>query len=196
MEEARASAAAVASSGAAPVAPVSTTGIVPLGLLRPAEVLLGAVYGRTLRVVAFGRSRPQGSQQHRFVASLGRTVAHEKPSLLEWRGEVRRAAADALPAGWPLLDGPIELLCVYYRPRPKGWPRWRRYATTAPDSSKLQRGVEDALEGIVYRNDSQLVVSLPVKAIGEPARCEILVREILEPRSPSARAAERQEALL
>jgi Holliday junction resolvase RusA-like endonuclease len=44
-----------------------------------------------------------------------------------------------------------------------------------PDLSHLQRAVEDALEGIVYVNDRQVVDCRSIKWYGTPERVEIMV---------------------
>jgi predicted short-subunit dehydrogenase-like oxidoreductase (DUF2520 family) len=41
---------------------------------------------------------------------------------------------------------------------------------------KLARGVEDALTGIVWRDDAQIVVEHLEKRYGSPARCEVRVK--------------------
>lgn len=64
-----------------------------------------------------------------------------------------------------MVTGPVELSIVVYRC--KGLPRSRAaradalaglvVPTTSPDATNLQKAAEDALQGIVYENDSQVV---------------------------------------
>jgi Holliday junction resolvase RusA-like endonuclease len=146
----------------------------------PAVFLLGApVFAcRTLTFSSYGLAKPQGSQESRFVPSLGRAIAHEKRPVLDWRRDVARAAGAALPAGYELMRGAVELLVVFYRPRPRSWPRRRVFQTSAPDADKLARAIGDALKGVVYADDAQIVALLAFKAVGEPARADVLVREL------------------
>jgi Holliday junction resolvase RusA-like endonuclease len=58
------------------------------------------------------------------------------------------------------------------RPAAPAWP------TVRPDVLKLARAVEDALTGLVWRDDSQIVVELLTKQYGEQASCEVLVAEL------------------
>ena len=83
----------------------------------------------------------------------------------------------------PVLRGPVVLSIVVYRA--KGLPRAKQARAdalaglvrpvTAPDSTNLQKCVEDALQGIVYANDSAVVDVRTQKWYGEPARVEIEV---------------------
>jgi Holliday junction resolvase RusA-like endonuclease len=47
---------------------------------------------------------------------------------------------------------------------------------TRPDVLKLARAAEDALTGIVWRDDSQIVHETLAKVYGEPERLEVAVR--------------------
>jgi Holliday junction resolvase RusA-like endonuclease len=55
---------------------------------------------------------------------------------------------------------------------PKSWPKWRQGAaenglvwhTIRPDASNVLKAVEDALQGVVYRDDSQIVSVVVQKA--------------------------------
>ena len=41
---------------------------------------------------------------------------------------------------------------------------------------KLARAVEDAMSGVVYRDDAQVVTEVLRKRYGEPARAEVAIR--------------------
>jgi crossover junction endodeoxyribonuclease RusA len=137
--------------------------------------------GRAVAFVAFGAAKAQGSQESRYVPSLGRAVSHEKRPVLDWRRSVASQAAQALPAAWSLIDGPCVLDVTVYRPRPKSAPG-RVFPATAPDADKLLRAIGDALTGIVYRDDAQIVTATLRKRFGEPARAAIEVVELIETR--------------
>ena len=87
--------------------------------------------------------------------------------------------------GRPLLDGPLALEVVFTVPRPKGHfgvkglrPSAPPHPTVAPDTTKLLRAIEDAMEGIVYRNDAQIVEQVARKVYGEPASARILIDKL------------------
>lgn len=89
--------------------------------------------------------------------------------LVRWREHIVRAGAlawrEAMPRGAALWDCGVELSCEFVIPRPDGdWTSAgalrksaRAEPSVKPDLSKLVRAVEDALSGVVYRDDSRIV---------------------------------------
>ncbi len=53
--------------------------------------------------------------------------------------------------------------------------RGKSVPASKPDTIKLTRCVEDALQGVVYVNDSQIVTHWLYKKWGEPARVEVSI---------------------
>jgi Holliday junction resolvase RusA-like endonuclease len=79
--------------------------------------------------------------------------------LLPWR----RTVADVGQQHAKLHDGPVALDLVFFLPRPKSAPkRWIAH-TKRPDLSHLTRAVEDALTGVMYLDDSQVVCEYVAK---------------------------------
>jgi len=134
-------------------------------------------YRRELSFTVYGDPKPQGSPQHRFVPNLGRSIAHEKPSLKEWRRRVAMGAQAHVDS--VLFDGAVELELTFLILRPKSAPKKRRYPTTQPDYDKLARSIGDALEKVLYRNDSQIVDAHVRKryTLGAPG-VHVVLREI------------------
>ena len=63
------------------------------------------------------------------------------------------------------MEGPLHLLVSFYFRYPKSWPKKRRAAieagaepwhTVKPDTSNLVKLVEDAGNGIIWRDDAQI----------------------------------------
>ncbi len=52
------------------------------------------------------------------------------------------------------------------------------YPTTKPDASKLVRALEDGLNGVLWRDDSQVAEIVAVKYYGEPARAEVRIEKL------------------
>lgn len=62
--------------------------------------------------------------------------------------------------------GPIILSLISHRHVPQSWPK-RRHGeqdTAKPDASNILKLVEDALNGVAYHDDSQIVAAIPIKA--------------------------------
>lgn len=133
-----------------------------------------------------GKPATQGSKvQHILRGRNGQPITKDgrpitvmremNPKLLAWRQEVAYAASMAYQG--PLLSGAVELHVAFSKPRPKSHYRTGRYAgvlredapaypTTAPDLDKLERAVCDALTGVIWVNDAQIVQKLSDKAWG------------------------------
>lgn len=102
-----------------------------------------------------------------------------------WRASVALAAQGAFVIG--PLEGPVMLELWFYMPRPKAHRRkdgglvsWAPiYPAKKPDLTKLVRSTEDALTGIAWLDDAQVVEQHVRKAyVGSPymtAGCRIRV---------------------
>ncbi len=83
-------------------------------------------------------------------------------------------------AGQP-LDGPLRLVILAYKTRPKSKPK-EVYADTKPDYDNIEKLIGDALEGILWVNDSRIVDGHCVKKFapkGQPGWIEIRVSRCL-----------------
>jgi Holliday junction resolvase RusA-like endonuclease len=138
--------------------------------------------------VVYGHAMPGGSKRGFVNPKNGRVIVTEDSNNKPWRQEVAGAARDAM-AGVEPLHGALIVEFTFYRQRPKGhYGSGRnvglvkgsapRFPTTRPDVLKLARAVEDALTGIVWVDDSQIVDERLRKLWGVPERCEIVVREV------------------
>jgi Holliday junction resolvase RusA-like endonuclease len=103
------------------------------------------------------RTRPNGSP---LIVTRDSNKA-----VQPWMASVRAAAAEVHRG--PLLAGPLMLCAIFYFRRPKGHFGTGRNANTLKASSpryhtqkfdlgKLVRAIEDAMSGIVYRDDKQI----------------------------------------
>ena len=99
---------------------------------------------------------PQVQGNHR-ISRTGHTYDANK-KLAPWRHKVALVARQAMNRQrMAPMDGPVHLDIEFAMPRTKAMrtdpppPMTQR-----PDSSKLQRAIEDALTGIVYQDDSQI----------------------------------------
>lgn len=116
------------------------------------------------------------------------TVEDNAARLKPWREAIGYSARAAYKGD--LIDGLLDVRCVFYKPRPKGHYGTGRNADllkdsapaappTTPDSGKLARAVHDALTGVLWTDDSRIVDEVNAKrycAKGEPERVEIEVR--------------------
>lgn len=151
-----------------------------------------------LSFVVLGHAQPAGSKRafaiKRGGVATGQvavTDANERSK--PWQAEVKAAAAEAMwDEDYTLYDqwtGPLLLSLTFHVLRPKGHYGTGRNAGTVkasaplwpkskPDVSKLVRGVEDAMTGIVYVDDAQIVQQYAEKRYGFPERVEVVVRSL------------------
>lgn len=157
-----------------------------------------------IAITVFGHAQPAGSKRA-FVSPQTKRVivTDDNPKSKDWKSHVAQAAGEQFDGD--IIDGPVEMWLTFYAPRPKGHFGTGKnahavkdsaplYPTVKPDTTKLTRGVEDALTGIVWRDDAQVVEQHCRKRYGTPARCEIVVRPLARQRVGDV--AEEQTSLL
>jgi len=149
-----------------------------------------------IEFTVYGKPAPAGSKKGFYNAKARRVIItddskHSRP----WKAQVSDAAAEAMD-GRVLINGPLELRLAFYVPRPKGHfgakgvrPSAPVSPAVKPDLLKLARAVEDALSGIVYRDDAQIVRELLAKQYGEPARVVVQAIELLTSQTQRGAAA-------
>jgi Holliday junction resolvase RusA-like endonuclease len=130
----------------------------------------------------------KGSPDRQFV---GTRVGDDNPKTMPWRQDVAARAREAM-LGAPQLLRSVILTVVFEFPRPKSHYRTGRYASelradaprhvaTKPDLSKLVRAIEDAMTGIVWRDDSQVAAVRAMKVYSDQAPCaRIVIQEMLK----------------
>jgi Holliday junction resolvase RusA-like endonuclease len=133
----------------------------------------------------YGRPEPSGSKKG-YVRGGVAIIVDANPKSAPWKQQVAGAAI-AIMGATPMFLGPVAAEFTFYRRRPINHLRADgrvkesapKHVVTSPDVLKQSRAVEDALSGIVYKDDSQIVDEVLHKRFGEPERVEITVSEIL-----------------
>lgn len=124
-----------------------------------------------------GTPKPQGSAKWIRSNTTGRAIPKTNPDLLAWRDRVAGfAAARMAEAGAEVTAEPVALVARFVFQRPKGHVRRSgdltrsapRHHGQRPDVDKLIRAVGDALTGVVYRDDCQVVEVRASKAWAAP----------------------------
>lgn len=158
--------------------------------------------GKSIHISVVGKAQTAGSKRVVRTKAGRSYVIDANPKSKEWKATVAKAAADAQwkkhirrhPTHSDKFYGPCKIEMTFYIQRPKYHYRKGKYAgvikdkykdcfpTGKPDAVKLARGTEDALTGIVYRDDSQNVTVISMKrwADDRPIGAEIHVEEIGE----------------
>lgn len=140
---------------------------------------------RTIVVTLAGEPRGKGRPRSARLRS-GRTVTYTPEGTRNYEAALRLAAQEAMQ-GQRLLEGALSVTIVAHR----SVPQWSDKRTalalagairpvTRPDIDNITKTL-DALEGVVFRNDSQIVESRVSKVYSATPRLEITVEELQAP---------------
>jgi Holliday junction resolvase RusA-like endonuclease len=139
---------------------------------------------------------PVGKARPRFTRQ-GHAYTPKKTS--DYEREVRNSFRIAYPAHEPMA-GPVSMEVYAFFGVPKSWPMKKREAalrsesllpTGRPDASNVLKAVEDALNGLAYLDDSQIVDASVQKRYASRPRVEVSLVMGRE-RCPATRSAVRR----
>lgn len=125
-----------------------------------------------VRIWVPGEPQPGGSKRAYVVPGKGgekprAAVVDDAKGSKDWKSRVAVFAGQAM-AGRPLLEGPVSVRVMFFTVRPNSHfgtgrnayrlkPTAPPYPTKKPDATKLWRSTEDALTGVVWKDDVQVV---------------------------------------
>lgn len=165
-------------------------------------------YPRFSKEVLFfvpGVPQPGGSKKGFAIKNkaTGKThvnIVEDAKKNAPWRAKVALAASHLFEDG--PLTGPLKVSFKFVMPRPKSHYGTGRkidqlkadapeYPTGKPDRTKLMRSTEDALTGIAWVDDAQIVAGPVYKAYATDRRpgCWISIQQIEPTRSTGAQPA-------
>lgn len=121
---------------------------------------------------------PQGKGRARF--GNGRTYTPAK--TVAYEGLIAMAGQLAMD-GRPLVERPVYIIVSAFFPIPKSWSKKKREAvqlaqawhTGKPDGDNILKAVGDGLNGIVWKDDSQIAFAKVSKQYDARPRVEIMV---------------------
>jgi Holliday junction resolvase RusA-like endonuclease len=136
-----------------------------------------------MKAVIHGTPQPAGSKRG-FYRGGRVVIVDANPKSRDWKDHVK-AEVQRTYTG-PLLTGPVKLDLRFCGSRPKSHYGTGKnkdsvkttapdYPTVKPDALKLARAVEDALTGVVYKDDAQVVEMTIRKVYSTPPRVELAV---------------------
>jgi Holliday junction resolvase RusA-like endonuclease len=135
-------------------------------VIRSIPILRVRVFGHP---VAWARPRAQrrGPGIHFF----------EKPEQADWK---RTVVAQILPNKPEApLTSPLDVRMTFFVPRPQSAPKRVKFPVKRPDCSNFVKIVEDALTGIVWVDDSQIVRLFVEKRFDVKPGFELSVLELV-----------------
>jgi crossover junction endodeoxyribonuclease RusA len=126
-----------------------------------------------------GTPQPQGSAKAFIPKGWKRAIiTSDNAKMKPWRQQISGMAAEAMQ-GQELAAGPVRIEVDFYFAKPKSAKKSLEHKITKPDIDKLARSVLDALSGIAFRDDSQVVELTFSKNFGLPERVSIQAESIV-----------------
>ena len=134
-----------------------------------------------IKFTVYGAPVAQGRPKAAVIN--GRAIMYDPKPSRDFKRDIKAVAQRFVPD--KLLTGALEMTIKIYRPIPKSMSKKKREQalsgglrpTTKPDLKNYIAGVEDALEKVIYENDSQIVSYGDTgKWYGDPPRIEVEIR--------------------
>ena len=120
------------------------------------------------------KQRPRFSHGH----------AYTPKKTMDYERKVKDCYLMEYPTGLAFKDEPIELILNVYFQIPKSVSKKKRedllvyhYPTKRPDADNLLKSVADALNGVCFTDDCQIVHAVVNKIWSEKSAAEITIRE-------------------
>jgi Holliday junction resolvase RusA-like endonuclease len=111
---------------------------------------------RSVQFTVFGIAQPKGSTRAFVPKGWTRPIiTGDNPRTKGWQQLVAEQAQTVARDG--LFLGPVVLRVTFHLPRPQSLPKRVLHHTKKPDLDKLCRSTKDALKGVLYADDAQVV---------------------------------------
>lgn len=144
----------------------------------------------TLEVVVPGHPVGKGRARS-FVRKNGPkagSIGHITPQKTRSYEATVRLFAAAQMQGRAPIGGPVRLTIRIVVAVPGGWPSWKKEAalagrirpTVKPDADNVEKAIKDALNGVAWVDDCQVVETDKVKIYANAPRVEMVVVELPE----------------
>lgn len=141
-------------------------------------------------ITIYGTPQPAGSKRG-FYRGGKVIVTDDNAKSRPWKNLVTDACRQVYDG--PLLEGALTVTMVFFMVRPKGHygsgknsaklkPSAPAWPTSKPDVLKLARGTEDALTGVLWKDDAQTAMLRLQKQYAEDGRprCVVTVAQMGE----------------
>ena len=129
-----------------------------------------------IQFTAYGIPQPKGSTKS-FVVKGKAVTTSDNAKVKPWQEIVAYAAQQYRPP--QIWVGGIKIRLHFYFLRPKSVSEKKRpYHTVKPDIDKITRSTFDALKGVIFADDSQVVSMAVSKSYGESPRVDVEIWEV------------------
>jgi Holliday junction resolvase RusA-like endonuclease len=130
---------------------------------------------------------PVGKQRARYAKRGNFVQTYTPDKTRNYESLIKEAAIEAMGTSEP-LETPVTLYLYIRAPIPKSLPKKRIEACLnglekpikKPDASNVLKSVEDAMNGVVYKDDSQIVNIHVSKVYSSVSGVDVCIKECLE----------------
>jgi Holliday junction resolvase RusA-like endonuclease len=130
---------------------------------------------------------PVGKQRARYARRGNHVMAYTPEKTRTYESLIKEKAIEAMGSSEP-LETPVTLYLYIRVPMPKSYSKKRIEACLngseqpirKPDSSNILKSVEDGMNSVVYKDDSQIVNIHVTKVYSSQAGVDVCVKECLE----------------
>lgn len=127
---------------------------------------------------------PVAQGRPKFTTVSGHAKAYDPEKSANYKSHVRYEALKVRPD--KPLEGALSLTVTAYRSIPKAFSNKKRNLamigeirpTTKPDLDNVIKGIKDALKGVIWNDDSQVVELSGAKNYSDVPRVEIEVKAV------------------
>lgn len=124
--------------------------------------------------------KPQPKQRPRVTK---RGITYTPKETLLYEAQVAEAAQKSELLPQSPTENPLKLILWCYMPIPKSWSKGKQeearrgkiFPTSRPDIDNLAKIIMDALNGIAYKDDAQIVQLVINKRYSDEPRMEVLI---------------------
>ena len=100
------------------------------------------------------QARPRFARRGNFV------MTYDDKKSKNWK---KLVAMEARRNGCEPLEGPLKMTLTFRLKKPKSAPKSRIWPTVRPDLDNYVKGCKDGVNGICYKDDSQVVILEAIK---------------------------------
>ena len=140
----------------------------------------------TFMVTFMVEGNPVGKQRARYAKRGNFVQTYTPDKTRNYEALIKEAATQAMGSN-EILETPVNLYLYIRAPIPKSLPKKRLEACLngseqpikKPDASNILKSVEDGLNGVVYKDDSQIINIHVTKVYSSQGGVDICVKECL-----------------
>lgn len=138
------------------------------------------------KIEFFVPGKPVGKGRPRAARRGAGVVMFTPEKTADYEALVAAAASNAMRAeAGPLFTGPLEAVLEMRIPIPVSWSKAHKAAalagaelpTSKPDIDNVAKAILDACNGVVFRDDAQVVMLAATKAFSDEPGVRVVIRE-------------------